>query len=75
MPLLTVKILENEFDIDTQGRLIRNLTDSLVATLGENMRPVTWVVVEEVASGAWGVGGRVVKVNPETHKPYLVDEA
>jgi 4-oxalocrotonate tautomerase len=24
---------------------------------GENMRPVTWVVVEEVGSGDWGVGG------------------
>ena len=23
----------------------------------ENMRPVTWVVVEEVCSGDWGIGG------------------
>ena len=29
----------------------------MVEVEGENMRPVTWVVVEEVASGDWGVGG------------------
>jgi 4-oxalocrotonate tautomerase len=25
---------------------------------GENMRPVTWCIVEEVASGAWGIAGK-----------------
>jgi 4-oxalocrotonate tautomerase len=25
---------------------------------GENMREVTWVVVDEVKSGSWGIGGR-----------------
>jgi 4-oxalocrotonate tautomerase len=29
----------------------------MVEVEGENMRPVTWVVVEEVASGDWGIGG------------------
>jgi 4-oxalocrotonate tautomerase len=24
---------------------------------GENMRPVTWVIVEEVHSGDWGIAG------------------
>jgi 4-oxalocrotonate tautomerase len=29
----------------------------MVEIEGENMRPVTWVVVEEVKSGHWGIGG------------------
>jgi 4-oxalocrotonate tautomerase len=29
----------------------------MVSIEGENMRGVTWVVVEEVASGDWGIGG------------------
>jgi 4-oxalocrotonate tautomerase len=29
----------------------------MVAIEGENMRPVTWVVVEEVHSGDWGIAG------------------
>ena len=27
---------------------------------GENMRAVTWVVVEEVKSGDWGMGGQAL---------------
>jgi 4-oxalocrotonate tautomerase len=30
----------------------------MVAVEGENMRSVTWVIVQEVGSGDWGVGGR-----------------
>jgi 4-oxalocrotonate tautomerase len=29
----------------------------MVAIEGENMRPVTWVIVEEVKSGDWGIAG------------------
>jgi 4-oxalocrotonate tautomerase len=29
----------------------------MVGIEGENMRPVTWCVVEEVRSGDWGIGG------------------
>jgi 4-oxalocrotonate tautomerase len=27
---------------------------------GEGLRPVTWVLIEDVASGEWGVGGQAV---------------
>jgi 4-oxalocrotonate tautomerase len=30
----------------------------MVGIEGESMRSVTWVTVEEVASGDWGIGGR-----------------
>jgi hypothetical protein len=29
----------------------------MVSIEGENMRPVTWCVIEEVRSGDWGIGG------------------
>ena len=29
----------------------------MVEIEGENMRPVTWVIVEEVFSGDWGIAG------------------
>ena len=32
----------------------------MVSIEGENMRPVTWVVVEEVPSGEWGIGGQAM---------------
>jgi 4-oxalocrotonate tautomerase len=32
----------------------------MVSIEGENMRSVTWVVVEEVQSGDWGMGGKTL---------------
>ena len=39
--------------------MIEKLTDTMVEIEGENMRGVTWVVVEEVKSGDWGIGGQL----------------
>jgi 4-oxalocrotonate tautomerase len=33
------------------------VTDAMVSVEGEAMRGVTWVTVEEIASGSWGIGG------------------
>jgi 4-oxalocrotonate tautomerase len=57
MPLLTVKLIEGVFTPAQKQEMVRKLTDTMVSIEGENLRPVTWVVIEEVKSGAWGVGG------------------
>ena len=57
MPLLNVKLIEGVFTPKQKQDMIRKLTDTMVSIEGENMRPVTWVVIEEVKSGEWGVGG------------------
>lgn len=57
MPLVNVKLLEGVFTAPQKHEMIRRLTDAMVSIEGENMRPVTWVVIEEVKSGGWGIGG------------------
>jgi 4-oxalocrotonate tautomerase len=57
MPLIQVKLIENVFTPEQKREMVQRLTDAMVEIEGENMRPVTWVVVEEVASGDWGIGG------------------
>jgi 4-oxalocrotonate tautomerase len=57
MPLINVKLIEGVFTPDQKQEIIRRLTDAMVEIEGENMRPVTWCVVEEVASGDWGIAG------------------
>ena len=45
------------------ARLIGSWPDALetmVPIEGENMRGVTWCVVEEVKSGDWGIGGNAL---------------
>jgi len=57
MPLVTVKLIEGVFTLAKKQEMVRRLTDAMVSIEGENLRPVTWVVIEEVKSGDWGVGG------------------
>jgi 4-oxalocrotonate tautomerase len=57
MPLIQVKLIEEVFTDAQKRDIITKLTDTMVEIEGENMRPVTWVVVEEVKSGQWGIGG------------------
>ncbi len=57
MPLINVKVIEGVFSAGQKQDMVRRLTDTMVDIEGENMRPVTWVVVEEVKSGDWGIGG------------------
>lgn len=57
MPLLNVKVIENVFSDEQKKQIVERLTDAMVTIEGENMRGVTWVIVEEVKSGDWGIGG------------------
>ncbi len=58
MPLIQVKAIAGVFSAEQKQQIIKKLTDAMVEIEGENMRPVTWVVVEEVQSGEWGIGGK-----------------
>ncbi len=60
MPLINVKLVEGVFSAAQKQEIIRKLTDTMVSIEGENMRPVTWVVVEEVKSGDWGIAGNLL---------------
>ncbi len=57
MPLLNVKMIEGVFTPTQKQDMIRKLTDTMVSIEGENLRPYTLVVLEEVKSGDWGVAG------------------
>ena len=58
MPMINVRLLEGVFTPDQKQEMIRKLTDAMVSIEGENMRQVTWVVIDEVKSGDWGIGGK-----------------
>ena len=60
MPLIEVKVLEGVFTAQQKQEIIERLTDAMVEIEGEGMRKLTWCVIEEVASGDWGVGGKAL---------------
>ena len=60
MPLVNVRLIEGVFNDDEKRQMIEKLTDAMVEIEGENMRQVTWVVIDEVKSGDWGLGGQAL---------------
>ncbi len=60
MPLAQLKGLSGFLNAEQKSELIRKVTDAIVSVEGEGLRPVTWVILEEVPSGDWGVGGTAV---------------
>jgi 4-oxalocrotonate tautomerase len=57
MPFVNVKVIKGVFTPEEKRELVARLTDTMVAVEGENMRQVTWVTIEEVDGGDWGIGG------------------
>ena len=60
MPLIQVRVIKDVFSKEQKRQIISKLTDAMVTIEGENMRGVTWCVVEEVESGDWGIGGQTL---------------
>jgi 4-oxalocrotonate tautomerase len=58
MPLITVKLIEDVFTPEQKVKMIETLTDAMVAIEGENLRGLTFVLIEDVKQGDWGVGGK-----------------
>ena len=62
MPLVHIKGLGGCLSVSQKQELIRKVTDAIVSVEGEGLRPVTWVLFDDVASGEGGVGGQAVTV-------------
>jgi 4-oxalocrotonate tautomerase len=60
MPLVEVKVFQDELTAEQTSTLIQRITDAVTATTSDKLRDVTWVIVSEVRSGHWGVGGKAL---------------
>ena len=60
MPLIQVQVIKDVFSQEQKRQIISKLTDAMVSIEGENMRQVTWVTIEDVKSGEWGIGGKAL---------------
>lgn len=51
MPLVDIQLIEGVFTPRQKKEMIAKITDAMVEIEGEAMRSVTWVRVQELASG------------------------
>jgi len=60
MPLITVRTLEGLLTPAQKKAMIDRVTEAALSVEGEAFRPVCWVIVEEIPSGAWGIAGQAL---------------
>ncbi|WP_428357542.1 tautomerase family protein [Methyloprofundus sp.] len=60
MPFVEVKVFEDELTQEQTKDLIQKITNAVTEVTSEKLRGVTWVVVNEVKSGNWGIGGNAL---------------
>jgi len=60
MPLVDIQVVKGVFDDGQKRKLIERVTDAVVSVEGEVMRGVTWVRIQEIASGEWAIGGKTL---------------
>ena len=60
MPLVTIDVIKDVFTPQQKVDLIEKVTDAMIAVEGEEMRPVTWVRIQEVEQGDWAIGGQML---------------
>jgi 4-oxalocrotonate tautomerase len=61
MPLVTIEFIKDSFSPSQKKELLTKVTDAMVQVEGENMRPVTWVRINEIESGDWAIGGKALR--------------
>ncbi len=61
MPYVNIKITREGATADQKAELIKGVTKLLADTLGKNPQ-TTVVVIEEVETDNWGIGGETVTV-------------
>lgn len=61
MPLVTIDVIKNVFTPSQKEELIKEVTEAMINVEGEAMRSVTWVRINEIEQGDWGIGGQLLK--------------
>jgi len=74
MPIVHLRLIENVFTADQKQELIERMTDA-VETVYPGLRDVTFVTVDEVKNGDWGIGGEPMTANRvRPHAEQFVSE-
>ena len=60
MPLVQIHVFEDELTKEQSTELIYGITDVITEVTSDKLRDVTWVMINEVKSGHWGVGGNTL---------------
>jgi 4-oxalocrotonate tautomerase len=60
MPVVNVRLMENVLSQEQKQEIAEQFTETLVSVVGEPVRELTWVIVDDIRSGQLSIGGQRV---------------
>ncbi len=60
MPIVDVKVMEKVLSPNQKQSIAEGITQVFADVVGEPVRAATWVVIQDVTSGQWTMGGEAV---------------
>jgi 4-oxalocrotonate tautomerase len=65
VPLVNIRVPEGSLSQERKELMIQKVTDAVIEAegVGEAVRPITWVIIDEVKDGSWGAAGRAVRLD------------
>jgi 4-oxalocrotonate tautomerase len=62
VPLVNIRVPEGSLSQEKKDKMIELVTDAVIEAegYGDAVRPITWVIIEEIKDGNWGAAGRAV---------------
>jgi 4-oxalocrotonate tautomerase len=58
MPYINCRVMEGVLSDDDKAEIAERITETFVSVVGEPVRGLTWVVIDDIDSGKLTIGGR-----------------
>lgn len=60
MPYINCRVMEGVLTDDEKAEIAESITETFASVVGEPVRGLTWVVIDDIATGHLTIGGRPV---------------
>lgn len=60
MPYVNCRVMEGVLSDDQKADIAEQITETIASVVGEPVRGLTWVVIDDMTSGELTIGGRPV---------------
>jgi 4-oxalocrotonate tautomerase len=60
MPVINLRVMENVLSSEQKHEIAEQFTETLVSVIGEPVRELTWVIVDDIASGQLSIAAKPI---------------
>lgn len=60
MPYINCRVMEGVLTDEQKAEIAESITETFATVVGEPVRGLTWVVIDDMASGQLTIGGRPI---------------